>query len=103
MVCVSAGMRGLCNGLGPALFGLFFWLSDVHLSGEGQATGLDSPMGAMPIGQPNNANINTTATEITITTKNVSLQYYYPYYFLKAELGLALPTQPTELPWWLSI
>ena len=34
------GMRGLCMGLGPALYGLLFWLSDVHLSEEGQGEGL---------------------------------------------------------------
>ena len=28
---ILTGMRGLCNGLGPALFGLFFYLSNVHL------------------------------------------------------------------------
>ena len=27
-------MRGLCNGLGPALFGLLFWMTDVHLSDD---------------------------------------------------------------------
>ena len=29
---ILTGMRGLCNGLGPAIFGLLFWLSDVNLS-----------------------------------------------------------------------
>ena len=31
---ILTGMRGLCNGLGPAIFGLLFWLSDVNLSEE---------------------------------------------------------------------
>jgi hypothetical protein len=35
-------MRGLCNGLGPALFGLFFYLSDVHLE-EVQVGGMSVP------------------------------------------------------------
>ncbi len=29
---ILTGMRGLCNGLGPALFGLLFWLFNVSLS-----------------------------------------------------------------------
>ena len=29
---VITGIRGLCNGLGPALFGLIFFLFDVHLN-----------------------------------------------------------------------
>ena len=28
---ILTGMRGLCNGLGPALFGVLFYFSDVHL------------------------------------------------------------------------
>ncbi len=28
---ILTGMRGLCNGLGPALFGILFYLSDVQL------------------------------------------------------------------------
>lgn len=34
---ILTGMRGLCNGLGPALFGLLFWLFNVSLSGGNQA------------------------------------------------------------------
>ncbi len=33
---ILTGMRGLCNGLGPAVFGLLFWLFDVSLSESGQ-------------------------------------------------------------------
>lgn len=29
---ILTGMRGLCNGLGPAIFGFLFWMFDVHLS-----------------------------------------------------------------------
>lgn len=29
---ILTGVRGLCNGLGPAMFGLIFWLSNVSLS-----------------------------------------------------------------------
>jgi predicted MFS family arabinose efflux permease len=39
---ILTGMRGLCNGLGPALFGLFFYLSDVHLE-EVQVGGMSVP------------------------------------------------------------
>ena len=35
---ILTGMRGLCNGLGPAIFGLLFWLSDVNLSEEPDIT-----------------------------------------------------------------
>lgn len=31
------GMRGLCNGLGPAMFGLIFYMFHVDLN-EGEAT-----------------------------------------------------------------
>ena len=30
---ILTGVRGLCNGLGPALFGLLFWLFNVSFSG----------------------------------------------------------------------
>ena len=35
---ILTGMRGLCNGLGPAIFGLLFWLSNVNLSEEPDLT-----------------------------------------------------------------
>ena len=31
---ILTGMRGLCNGLGPAIFGFLFWVFHVNL-GEG--------------------------------------------------------------------
>jgi len=31
---ILTGMRGLCNGLGPAIFGLLFWLSHVNLNDD---------------------------------------------------------------------
>jgi len=34
---ILTGMRGLCNGLGPAIFGLLFWLFNVSLSASEQA------------------------------------------------------------------
>lgn len=34
------GMRGLCNGLGPAMFGVIFYLFHVNLN-EGATTGSD--------------------------------------------------------------
>ena len=41
---ILTGMRGLCNGLGPALFGLLFWMFNVNLSDNtleiGQTEGL---------------------------------------------------------------
>ena len=38
MLGILTGMRGLCNGLGPALFGLFFYFSHVHLKEMGSVT-----------------------------------------------------------------
>ena len=35
---ILTGMRGLCNGLGPAIFGLLFWMSDVNLSEDPDVT-----------------------------------------------------------------
>ena len=35
---ILTGMRGLCNGLGPALFGLIFYLSHVHLKEVGSVS-----------------------------------------------------------------
>lgn len=34
---VVTGIRGLCNGLGPALFGFIFYLFDVDLNDESAA------------------------------------------------------------------
>lgn len=39
---VVTGIRGLCNGLGPALFGFIFFLFDVDLNDE------DSKSNIMP-------------------------------------------------------
>ncbi|WKX95458.1 hypothetical protein Q1695_012148 [Nippostrongylus brasiliensis] len=36
---VVTGIRGLCQGLGPALFGFIFYLFDVDLNVDGEATG----------------------------------------------------------------
>ena len=35
---ILTGMRGLCNGLGPAVFGLIFYLSHVHLKEVGSVS-----------------------------------------------------------------
>lgn len=56
--CISSldliGMRGLCNGLGPAVFGLLFWLSNVHLSENEQEEGIGG--------------LSAAAAEATVTT-----------------------------------
>ena len=58
---MDAGIRGLCNGLGPALFGLLFWLSDVHLSDS--SVNIDPALaGAQATDIP--AKTNTTAASI---------------------------------------
>ena len=43
---ILTGMRGLCNGLGPAVFGLLFWLFNVSLSESEQADMLVLPVSA---------------------------------------------------------
>ena len=44
---ILTGMRGLCNGLGPALFGLFFWLFNVRLE-EGEVLVHSGTPGSAP-------------------------------------------------------
>ena len=41
---ILTGMRGLCNGLGPALFGLLFWLFNVNLSDNTLSVGQTETM-----------------------------------------------------------
>ena len=66
LVSLPTGMRGLCNGLGPALFGLVFWLSDVHLSGEGQTAGVEQSFNSAAAGATNQPDsTNTTAAAST--------------------------------------
>ena len=41
---ILTGMRGLCNGLGPALFGLLFWMFNVSLSDNTLSVGQTETM-----------------------------------------------------------
>lgn len=41
---ILTGMRGLCNGLGPALFGLLFWMFNVKLSDNTMEVGQTETM-----------------------------------------------------------
>ena len=62
---VVTGIRGLCNGLGPALFGLIFYLFHVDLN---EATDIDDKLNIK-------AHIKTNQTpEVRpgLTTKDVS-------------------------------
>ena len=56
-------MRGLCNGLGPALFGLFFYISHVHLEEIGGVSVPPTPSSAGPQSVPSAINA-TTATQV---------------------------------------
>ena len=49
---ILTGVRGLCNGLGPALFGLLFWLFHVNLNDS------DTP-GVEPIVATSSVNMTT--------------------------------------------
>ena len=42
---VVTGIRGLCNGLGPALFGFIFYLFDVNLNENISPTSVPKTMG----------------------------------------------------------
>lgn len=38
------GMRGLCNGLGPAMFGIVFYMFHVDLTDEGSNATHSTPL-----------------------------------------------------------
>ena len=38
------GVRGLCNGLGPALYGLIFYFFHVDLNGKSVNSGASTPL-----------------------------------------------------------
>ena len=68
---VVTGIRGLCNGLGPALFGLIFYLFHVDLN---EATDIDDKLNIK-------AHIKTNQTpEVRpgLTTKDVSELFSLP-------------------------
>merc|ERR1719462_298879 len=55
---IITGMRGLCNGLGPAMFGLVFSLFHVDLSEKSATTDINSNLG------PNEEDANNTVMEV---------------------------------------
>ena len=59
------GIRGLCNGLGPALFGLIFYLFHVDLN---ETTDIDS------ISKTDIKTNQTPEVRPGLTTKDVSIQ-----------------------------
>lgn len=63
---ILTGMRGLCMGLGPAIFGLFFYLSHVHLDEQMVVTA--KPVLHLPTALRN-------ATTPTPVVHTVSIQY----------------------------
>ena len=48
-------MRGLCNGLGPAIFGFLFWVFHVNL---GEAVGVGKSAVGLSPGHSSTANIS---------------------------------------------
>lgn len=63
---ILTGMRGLCNGLGPALFGLLFWLFNVSFS-EGEQADLFHPSFSAA------HSINSLKKNTTVTAVHVSV------------------------------
>ena len=58
------GIRGLCNGLGPALYGFVFYLFHVELSDtDGSDKGAKSNM-ANPTDEVRNIHIHTSSLQI---------------------------------------
>jgi hypothetical protein len=59
------GMRGLCNGLGPAMFGIIFYLFHVDLNE-------DSPPGRVRDQRPSVVGDNNTVSQIFDSIQPVS-------------------------------
>lgn len=57
---ILTGIRGLCNGLGPALYGLLFYIFDVQLYDSGDFTSATPTTGAPPINSTLAADVNRT-------------------------------------------
>ena len=66
---VVTGIRGLCNGLGPALFGFIFYLFHVDLN---DTTDVDHTHKPPNIGHK----VNQTALRHTGTSKDVSIMFF---------------------------
>jgi hypothetical protein len=64
------GMRGLCNGLGPAMFGVIFYLFHVDLNE-------DSPAGHGRDQRPSLAGDNNTVDQIFDSIQPVSDMIQY--------------------------
>ncbi|CAI8045629.1 Hippocampus abundant transcript 1 protein [Geodia barretti] len=97
---MDAGIRGLCNGLGPALFGLLFWLSDVHLSDS--SVNIDPALaGAQATDIP--AKTNTTAASIPHLDKENRLFLGIPFLigafpvFLALLVAFCIKDKPTTI------
>jgi hypothetical protein len=97
---ILTGIRGLCNGLGPALFGLLFWLSDVHLSDS--SVNIDPALaGAQATDIP--AKTNTTAASIPHLDKENRLFLGIPFLigafpvFLALLVAFCIKDKPTTI------
>ena len=70
------GMRGLCNGLGPAMFGVIFYLFHVDLNDETR-----------------NLNVHNNNVDIK-SIRNESLHNGYPNYTIEDEYAHLMPGPP---------
>lgn len=59
------GMRGLCNGLGPAVFGLIFYLFHVDLNEDEARLNAADQLGAGPPPH-NHVNIDASSANMTV-------------------------------------
>ena len=59
------GIRGLCNGIGPAMYGLIFWIFRVSLNES-----------ASPQGASNNANSSVKATYANTVIGQIYVSFY---------------------------
>lgn len=58
---IVMGVRSLCNGIGPALFGIIFYLCDVDLYYNQKLPSAED------------VSLNGTSNDVTVTNYNVSI------------------------------
>ena len=66
---ILTGMRGLCNGLGPAIFGFLFWLFHVNL---GDAVGVSKGTIGM---SPGHITVGNSSTMLPVETVGTVIVY----------------------------
>ncbi|VDO61271.1 unnamed protein product [Haemonchus placei] len=83
---VVTGIRGLCQGFGPALFGFIFYLFDVDLNVDGEATGghaVQFPLVRIRPAQPQEKILTPTRNDTLWVGAYLSLyHHFFPLFFL---------------------